>query len=87
MSINNKIIVCFTEFCDDFNLCNTNNTNNSVTLHNLSPVPVDSSIDTNEFTYLVAIRHKHKDNMINKIFFIETLNKMMDPNNNSLFYS
>jgi len=81
------MIVYFTEFCNDFNLYNTNNTNNSITLYNLSLVLVDSSIDTNEFTYPVAIRYKLKDNMINEMFFIKTLNKMIDANNNSLFYS
>ena len=82
-----KFVVCFTEFRDDFNPYNSNNANNSVTLHQLSIVPVDSTYDSNEFTHPIAIGHKHKENLLNENFFIKGLNKMMDHENEILFYS
>jgi len=82
-----KVIVCFAEFRDDFNPYNGNNVNNSITLHTLSLVPIDSTVDSNEFTYPVAIGHKHMDNMLIETHYNTTLNEMMDPNNNKLFYS
>ena len=82
-----KRIVCCNDFRDEFNPYNGNNVNNSITLHNLSIVPIDSTVDSNEYTYPVAIGHKHKDNMFIETHYNKTLNEMMDPNNNKLFYS
>ena len=80
-------IVCITEFRDDFNPYHGNNINNSITLHTQSIIPLDSTIDSKEHTYPVAIGHKHKDNMIIETYYIETLNEIMNPRNNKLFYS
>ena len=35
----------------------------------------------------MTIEHKHKENLANEIFFIESLNKMMDLEKEMLFYS
>jgi len=82
-----KRIVCCNDFHDEFNPYNGNNVNNSITLHNLSIVPIDSTVDSNEYTYPVTIGHKHKDNMFIETHYNKTLNEIMDPNNNKLFYS
>ena len=79
-------IVCITEFRDDFNPCDSNNANNSITLHTLSIILLDSAIDSKEFTYLVAIDHKSKDNVIIETHCIKTLSKMINPSDNKLFY-
>ena len=73
-SIIKRYIIITLEFYDDFNPCNGNNTNNSVTLHNLSIISIDSTMDSNEFTYPVTIGHKHPENMIKETAFIESLN-------------
>ena len=75
------------EFCDEFNSYNSNNINNSILLHTLTIIPINSTIHSSKFTYLIAISHKHKDNMINETIYIESLNRLSDPNNNELFYS
>ena len=76
-----------TEFRDDFNPCNSNNTNKIVTLHALSIAPIDSSLDSNEFAHAIAIGHEHKDRLIRVTTYIESLNKLMDPTNKILFHS
>ena len=68
-----KLIASFTEFYDDFNP--RNNFNNSIILHNLSIIPIDRSVDSNEFTYSVAIGYKYKENMTIKTFCIKSFNE------------
>ena len=82
----NRCIIYCNKFCDEFNLYATNNTNNSVLLYTFSITPLDSTIDSSEFTYLVAIRYEHKDNTIKKTLYIKSLNELSDPKNNKLFY-
>ena len=76
-----KRIICFNEFWDDFNPYASNNVNNSITLCTLSLLPIDSTVDSNEYTYPVAIGHKHKENMIIETHYNSALNEMIDPNN------
>ena len=64
-----KRIAYFNEFWDDFNPCNSNNTNNSITLHTLSIIPIDNTKDSNEYAYQVAIEYKHKENILIKIYY------------------
>ena len=82
-----KCIVYFTEVRNDFNPCNSNNVNNSVTLHQLSIVPIDSTYDSNGFAHPIDIGYKNKENLLNENFFMKSLNKMMDPDNEMLYYS
>ena len=84
---NDRYIICIKEFRDEFNPYSTNNTNNSILLHTMSIVPVDSTIDTPEYTYPVGCGHKDKNNMIHEKFYVETLNELMKPNNKKKFYS
>ena len=79
--------MCIKEFRDEFNTYSTNNTNDSILLHTMSIVPVDSTVDTPEHTYPVACGHKDKNNMIHEKHYIETLNELMKPNNKKKFYS
>ena len=82
-----KRMVCLKEFHGKFNPFKGNNADNSITSHALSIVLINSTIDSHERTYLVAIRHKHKENMIIKTHFNNTLNEMMNPNNSRIFCS
>ena len=59
-----KRIVCIKKFYNEFNPCNGNNVNNSITLHASSIFLIDSTIDGYEHTYPVTIRRKHAENMI-----------------------
>ena len=56
-------------------------------MYNLLIVLLDSTIYSNKCACLVAIEHKHKENMTIEIGYVKTLSKMMNPNNNKLFYS
>ena len=64
----------------------TNSINNSMLLHTLSILPLDSTIDSSKYVYLVVISHKYKDDIICKTSYINSLNKISDPNNTKLFY-
>ena len=81
-----RIIVCIKEFCNKFNPCNSNNTNNSITLQVLSIFLIDSTIDSKEHVQPVATGHKHKENVLVETHCNNTLNKIIDPNNNKIFY-
>ena len=60
---------------------------NSINLHSSSFVAIESTADSNEFTYPVATGHEHNDNIIIETYCVNALNKMMPPNNNKLFCS
>ena len=72
-----RYILVITEFRDEFNPYNGNNINKSILLHILTIIPINSTVDSSEFTYLIAISHKHKDNIINKTTYIESLNRLV----------
>lgn len=80
-----KRIACFNEFRDDFNPCNGNIVSNSITLHALSIIPIDSTVDSNEHAHHAATEYEHKESMIIETHCNKTLNKMMNPNNNNFF--
>ena len=47
---------------------------------------LNSTIDSSEFTYPVAIRYKYKNNTIKETSYTKSLNKLSNPKNNKLFY-
>ena len=51
----------------------------------MSIVPVDSTADAPECTHPAACGHKDKNNMIDEICYMETLNGLMNLNNNKNF--
>ena len=80
-----KRILCFVEFYNNYNSCNSDNISNSITFHNLSIIPIDSSVESNKFTYSVAIGHKDKRTMTIKTFYTKTINEIIYPNNKKYF--
>ena len=80
-----KRIICHNDFRDKFNPYNRNNVNNSITLHNLSLLLIDTTIDSNKYTHLVAIRHRYKNNILIKICHNKTLNEIIDPKKTNYF--
>ena len=80
------MITCAIEFRDNFNPCNRSNANNSITLHDLLIILIDSTIDSKEHVQPVATGHKHKENVLVETHCNNTLNKIIDPNNNKIFY-
>ena len=67
-------INCIKEFHNNFNSHNDNNVHNSITLHILSIVLIDSTIDSYEHVHPVAIRHKYEENMLIKTHCNNVLN-------------
>ena len=88
MNLNHDLnILVFSKFRDGFSPCANLTSNHNLILHAFALLPTDATVDCCMNTYLIALGHKARDDILTKTTCIEEINKLENSNTPLNVYS